>query len=86
MICDDQDIYDSVNVADDDNIPNSDYNTTSTCNTPGSSTASISHAWSVLDVLHLNGCDDRCVTVKHGLNEFDILIAHSSFSSKEYLL
>lgn len=39
--------------------------------------------WSLTDVLEFDGCGDRCVTLKHDLNEYDILIAHATFSSKD---
>lgn len=48
-----------------------------------SKSISDSLSWSVIDVLELKGCEDRCVMGKHGLSEFDILLAHSMFSSKD---
>ena len=48
-----------------------------------SKSISDSLSWSMIDVLELKGCEDKCVTEKHGLSEFDILLAHSMFSSKD---
>ena len=48
-----------------------------------SKSISNSLSWSMIDVLELKGCEDKCVTEKHGPSEFDILLAHSMFSSKD---
>ena len=39
--------------------------------------------WQLSKVLDLNGCQPRCAVAVHGLCEYDILLAHSMFASKE---
>ena len=38
--------------------------------------------WQLSSVIDLQGCQPRCCMEIHGLSEYDILIAHSSFNSK----
>ena len=38
--------------------------------------------WHLSCVMELQGCQVRCVTQVHGLSEYDVLIAHSAFSTK----
>ena len=39
--------------------------------------------WQLSKVMDLNGCQPRCAVAVHGLSEYDILLAHSMFTSKE---
>jgi hypothetical protein len=39
--------------------------------------------WQLSQVLDLNGCQPRCAVFVHGLCEYDMLLAHSMFASKE---
>lgn len=39
--------------------------------------------WQLSKVMDLNGCQPRCATAVHGMCEYDILLAHSMFVSKE---
>ena len=38
--------------------------------------------WQLTSILKMNGCSQNCATKVHMINEYDILIAHSQFSSK----
>ena len=38
--------------------------------------------WQLSSVIDSQGCQPRCCKEVHGLSEYDVLIAHSSFSSK----
>ena len=39
--------------------------------------------WQLSKVMELNGCNPCCASKVHGLTEYDILLAHSMFSSKK---
>lgn len=38
--------------------------------------------WQLSSVMELQGCQPRCCSQVHGVSEYDVLIAHSSFASK----
>lgn len=38
--------------------------------------------WNLFVVMEMRGCEGKCVRTVHGLSEYDILNAHSNFSSK----
>lgn len=40
--------------------------------------------WQLSAVMEMNGCATRCTTRVHGLTEYDVLVAHSTFWSKSY--
>ena len=39
-------------------------------------------AWNLFDTMNVHGCKENCIRTVHGLSEHDVLIAHSSFTSK----
>lgn len=47
-----------------------------------SRTVTSDDGWQLSSVMDLQGCQPRCVTQVHGLGEYDVLIAHSAFTSK----
>ena len=46
------------------------------------STSINAETWSLFDVMETHGCEENCVRCLHGLNECDVLSAHSSFQTK----
>lgn len=42
----------------------------------------LSDGWNLFNAMQLHGCEKNCVSTVHGLSEYDVLIAHASFSSK----
>lgn len=40
--------------------------------------------WQLSAVMKLNGCSENCTSEVHGLTEFDVLLAHSTFYCKSY--
>ena len=42
--------------------------------------------WNLFVVMEMHGCEEKCVRTVHGLSEYDILNAHSNFSSKSSVL
>ncbi len=51
--------------------------------TPSSINAdTVTEIWSLFDVMATHGCAEDCVRCLHGLNEYDILSAHSRFAAK----
>lgn len=43
---------------------------------------STTEKWDLFNVMEINGCGESCTTRLHGLTEYDVLSAHSMFSSK----
>ena len=39
--------------------------------------------WQLSKVMELNGCQPCCAVSVHGLNEYDVLLCHSMFTSKD---
>lgn len=50
--------------------------------TPIDTNCSSEDAWQVFTVIEMDGCEDRCATLVHGLTEFEIIQSHAGFSSK----
>ena len=38
--------------------------------------------WNLFDAMNADGCNQNCTRTVHGLSEYDVLMAHSSFASK----
>lgn len=49
---------------------------------PSSAVVHETDGWQLSKVMELSGCKAECAKEVHGLSEYDILMAHSSFQSK----
>ena len=47
-----------------------------------SSSVTSEEGWQLSSVMELQGCQPHCVTQVHGLSEYDVLIAHSTITTK----